>query len=174
MNAADNNLAILGETLETIIRETFSHMAFTDVRVSAKETYFGDDMMIEIVAFYQGTWHSCMGQSPGDADLRRAASTIYYAVFHSLAKSCADSLINEEELGSHSGAWLRTYRALDHGRVRQSRTGLALRGRSSAISSPSLFETARPSRRTLCSSADPPLIDTLGSGRNTTTTPASS
>ena len=66
MNAADNNLAILGETLETIIRETFSHVAFTDVRVSAKETYFGDDMMIEIVAFYQGDMAQLHGpERPG-------------------------------------------------------------------------------------------------------------
>ncbi|MYB04906.1 MAG: hypothetical protein F4Y24_01000 [Gemmatimonadetes bacterium] len=65
MNAADHNLAILGETLETIIRETFSHMAFTDVRVSAKETYFGDDMMIEIVAFYQGDMAQLHGPESG-------------------------------------------------------------------------------------------------------------
>ena len=35
----------------------------------------------------------------------------------------------------------------------RSRTGSALRGKSFAVSSPSLFETARPSLRTSCSSA---------------------
>ena len=54
-----------------------------------------------------------------DADLRRAVSTIYYAAFHCLARSCADRLIGEARPGSRYDAWRRTYRALDHGRAKQ-------------------------------------------------------
>lgn len=56
---------------------------------------------------------------PSDTDLRRAASTLYYAAFHSLAKSCADTLIGDAGGESRYDAWRRTYRALDHGRAKQ-------------------------------------------------------
>lgn len=44
---------------------------------------------------------------------RRAVSTAYYAVFHALAKLCADSLMPSVDPGSDEYA--RIYRALDHG-----------------------------------------------------------
>ncbi len=52
------------------------------------------------------------GRKPRQSDLKRALSTAYYALFHSLAKSCADMLI-----GTDAGArkaWQQVYRALDH------------------------------------------------------------
>ena len=48
---------------------------------------------------------------PSQANLRRAVSTAYYAVFHCLAGTAADLLIG----GSRSEAWHRVYRALEHG-----------------------------------------------------------
>lgn len=45
--------------------------------------------------------------------LRRAISTAYYAVFHTLARNCADQLIGA---GRQSDpAWLQVYRSLEHG-----------------------------------------------------------
>lgn len=43
----------------------------------------------------------------------RAVSTAYYAVFHSLAKSCASTLLPSTDTDSE--AYERVYRALDHG-----------------------------------------------------------
>lgn len=44
---------------------------------------------------------------------RRAVSTAYYAVFHALAKLCAESLLPDRE--KDESAYSRIYRALDHG-----------------------------------------------------------
>lgn len=43
---------------------------------------------------------------------RRAVSTAYYAVFHALAKACADRLLPVE---NSTREYERVYRALDHG-----------------------------------------------------------
>ena len=51
---------------------------------------------------------------PTQARLRRAVSTAYYAMFHTLAASAADLFIGT----ARSPAWHRTYRALEHGRAR--------------------------------------------------------
>lgn len=50
---------------------------------------------------------------PTQEHLRRAVSTVYYAIFHSLCKSNADSLLGPEY--TNTPAWTRVYRALDHG-----------------------------------------------------------
>ncbi len=49
---------------------------------------------------------------PKQANLRRAVSTAYYAVFHSLARTVANLLIGTT---NRSEAWHRAYRALEHG-----------------------------------------------------------
>ena len=51
---------------------------------------------------------------PRQADLKRAVSTAYYALFHTLAKDCADRLIGSG-VPSRNPAWRQVYRALDHG-----------------------------------------------------------
>ena len=61
---------------------------------------------------------------PTQARLRRAVSTGYYAMFHTLAESAADLFIGTER----SPAWHRAYRALEHGRARSAcRQGQAMR-----------------------------------------------
>src|SRR2546430_2465748 len=52
------------------------------------------------------------GRRPRQAFMRCAVSTAYYAMFHALARLCADELIG----GKHAKtiAWGRVYRALDH------------------------------------------------------------
>jgi uncharacterized protein (UPF0332 family) len=44
---------------------------------------------------------------------RRAVSTAYYAVFHAIAKLCAETLIADAK--RNEDAYSRVYRALDHG-----------------------------------------------------------
>ena len=52
---------------------------------------------------------------PGQAALARAVSTAYYALFHALARTAADSLVGEAATELSAPAWRQTYRALDHG-----------------------------------------------------------
>jgi uncharacterized protein (UPF0332 family) len=51
---------------------------------------------------------------PRQADLRRAMSTAYYALFHAMAKDAADMLVG---VGPNrpDKAWTQTYRSLQHG-----------------------------------------------------------
>lgn len=51
---------------------------------------------------------------PRQADLRRAVSTAYYALFHALAKECADRFVGTSSRRSPD-AWTQAYRAVDHG-----------------------------------------------------------
>ena len=52
---------------------------------------------------------------PRQAELRRAVSAAYYALFHALAHCCANRLAGPDRGG---GAWVQTYRALEHGHAR--------------------------------------------------------
>ena len=61
---------------------------------------------------------------PTQAGLRRAVSTAYYAMFHTLAAAAADLFIGS----TRSSAWHRAYRALEHGRARSAcRQGQTMR-----------------------------------------------
>jgi hypothetical protein len=53
-------------------------------------------------------------QKPRQADLKRAISTAYYALFHAMAKIAADMLVG---VGPNrpDKAWTQAYRALQHG-----------------------------------------------------------
>ena len=67
---------------------------------------------------------------PTQARLRRAVSTGYYAMFHTLAESAADLFIGTER----SPAWHRAYRALEHGRAKSAcRQGQVMREFPAAI-----------------------------------------
>lgn len=50
---------------------------------------------------------------PKQADLRRAISTAYYALFHALAEDAANLLVGVGRAAPDE-AWTRIYRALDH------------------------------------------------------------
>jgi uncharacterized protein (UPF0332 family) len=54
---------------------------------------------------------------PKQANLRRAVSASYYAVFHSLCRSNANTLVGTGALRPQR-AWLQTYRAVDHGQAK--------------------------------------------------------
>ena len=51
---------------------------------------------------------------PSQANLRRAVSTAYYAMFHCLAACAANAVIGR----TRDSAWHQTYRALEHGKAR--------------------------------------------------------
>ena len=52
---------------------------------------------------------------PTQADLRRAVSTAYYALFHCLAAAAADLLTGS----SRGPEWHQVYRALEHGKAKR-------------------------------------------------------
>lgn len=54
---------------------------------------------------------------PSQADMRRAISTAYYALFHTLAASNAELIAGQQQSSISSYAWERVYRRLDHGRA---------------------------------------------------------
>lgn len=56
--------------------------------------------------------------APKQSDLRRAVSTTYYAVFHCLARCCADTLVGKARASRSEPAWRQAYRALEHGHAR--------------------------------------------------------
>lgn len=55
---------------------------------------------------------------PRHINLKRAESTIYYALFHCLATSNADLLVGGPRSTRSEGAWVQVYRALQHGPAR--------------------------------------------------------
>lgn len=59
------------------------------------------------------------GQPPSQTDLRRAVSSVYYAMFHAVAQSNADTLVGDDPLERDQMAWRQVYRALEHGYARQ-------------------------------------------------------
>lgn len=52
---------------------------------------------------------------PQQVQLRKAISAAYYALFHALTQSNADTLIGASPQFRRLPAWTLTYRALDHG-----------------------------------------------------------
>jgi hypothetical protein len=52
---------------------------------------------------------------PVQAELRRAVSTAYYAMFHCLARCCADTMVGGSGSNRSNQAWRQIYRALQHG-----------------------------------------------------------
>ena len=52
---------------------------------------------------------------PRQADLRRAISTAYYAVFYALCRNSADCFIGASGADRRGLAWRQVFRAIDHG-----------------------------------------------------------
>ena len=55
---------------------------------------------------------------PSEANLRRAVSTTYYAAFHALSQSCADTLVGPSLADSTRELWFTAYRTLEHRQIR--------------------------------------------------------
>ena len=56
---------------------------------------------------------------PRQSNLRRAASTTYYALFHCLARDTADLIVGGKGSNRKQRAWLQAYRSLDHGAIKR-------------------------------------------------------
>ena len=59
------------------------------------------------------------GTQPTDEHIRRAISNAYYALFHALAASNAETLVGTPYGTVTTAAWSRVYRGLDHGLARR-------------------------------------------------------
>ena len=77
-----------------------------------------DDLLSIAESLASGRVGTQLGR-PRQAELRRAISTAYYALFHTLGNSCADSLVGGRSSTRTRQAWRQAYRALDHRRVKQ-------------------------------------------------------
>ena len=51
---------------------------------------------------------------PRQAELRRAVSAAYYALFHALCHCCADALAGATAASRHRRGWLLVYRSIEH------------------------------------------------------------
>lgn len=52
---------------------------------------------------------------PSQSEIRRSISSSYYAVFHALARSCANALVGKTPSKRPNKAWVEVYRGLNHG-----------------------------------------------------------
>jgi len=52
---------------------------------------------------------------PTQSELRRSISSSYYAVFHALARTCANALVGRTPRSRPNKAWVEVYRGLNHG-----------------------------------------------------------
>lgn len=68
-----------------------------------------------LIASAKALCPSAAKRRPRQADLRRAVSAAYYAVFHELARSCADALVGATKSRRPNKAWVEVYRGLEHG-----------------------------------------------------------
>ncbi|WP_188673482.1 hypothetical protein [Neptunicoccus cionae] len=56
---------------------------------------------------------------PSQAEIRRSISSSYYALFHALARTCANSLVGRTPSQRPNKAWVEVYRGLTHGICRK-------------------------------------------------------
>jgi len=52
---------------------------------------------------------------PTQSEIRRSISSSYYAVFHALARTCANALVGKTPSKRPNKAWVEVYRGLSHG-----------------------------------------------------------
>ena len=62
--------------------------------------------------------HGTKRGRPDPVELKRAVSTIYYALFHALAQCVADRLAGPTTIARNRPAWVQAYRCLNHGSTR--------------------------------------------------------
>ena len=74
--------------------------------------------LIRIAAHLAAGGLGAGGGRPRQTELCRAVSAAYYAMFHALARSCADLLVGATPALRDQRAWRQTYRALEHGHTK--------------------------------------------------------
>ena len=77
-----------------------------------------DDLLTIAEGLAYGSIGSRRGR-PRQAELRRAVSAAYYALFHTLAGTCANLLVGGRSSTRTKYAWRQMYRAPDHGQVKR-------------------------------------------------------
>ena len=77
-----------------------------------------DDLLLIAHQLASGVVGNRRGR-PRQAELRRAVSTAYYALFHTLARCGADLVAGSTKQHRSQRAWRQAYRALDHGETRK-------------------------------------------------------
>ena len=68
---------------------------------------------------------------PRQSELRRAVSAAYYALFHTLALSGANTLVGAARANRNRPDWIQVYRALEHGYARNQCNNRTVMGRFS-------------------------------------------
>lgn len=63
--------------------------------------------------------HGTRPGRPDPVELQRAVSTIYYALFHALARCVADTLTATSRAARSQPAWVQAYRAVNYGIVKE-------------------------------------------------------
>lgn len=76
---------------------------------------------------------------PKQSSLRRAVSTAYYALFHSVAYLCAEQLVGQSRSKSRE-PFSRIYRSLDHNRAKAVFQAAAKFGPEAAIVGPAFIQ----------------------------------
>ncbi len=76
---------------------------------------------------------SASPNKPRQADLRRAVSTAYYALFHAVAKNVADTMAGAVKRNRSEQAWAQAYRGLQHGDARAACEAIRNQNVSAAI-----------------------------------------
>ncbi|NPD19634.1 hypothetical protein [Alterinioella nitratireducens] len=69
----------------------------------------------DLIATARRTLGNSGKRRPRQSDLKRAMSTAYYAVFHQLCWTVADSFIGGKSAERSTPAWRQAYRSIDHG-----------------------------------------------------------
>ena len=75
------------------------------------------DLLQIATGLARGAISGGMGR-PRQAELRRAISAAYYALFHTLALCGANTLVGTMRTSQNRPAWIQVYRALEHGYAR--------------------------------------------------------
>lgn len=69
---------------------------------------------LELLVTARRLAHVSEARQPTQADLKRAVSSAYYAVFHELCLNCANTLIGPSDIDRSDSAWGQVYRAVEH------------------------------------------------------------
>ena len=75
----------------------------------------------DLLRIAEGLANGALGSGrgrPRQAELRRAVSAAYYAMFHTLALCGANTLVGATRANRSQAEWVQVYRALEHGHAR--------------------------------------------------------
>lgn len=89
---------------------------------------------LDLLRIAEGLARGALGSGSGrprQAELRRAVSAAYYAMFHTLAQCGANTLVGAARANRSEAEWIQVYRALEHGYARNQCNNRGAMGRFS-------------------------------------------